>query len=238
MLAFDVLNPKFRKWWVATVLKGVETSGADGAFIDQMHGFVYLRPDKRDEIELAMGELMAALKRGLGPDKILLANNANNESAKYVFPSIDANMFEHYNDRLLSKEGLLKDWDDMLRIARAGKMSIFRIGVEQDPFVEGDEGDSDAEHNRKMGIRANERLDYWLACYLVGAQPYSYVQYGWGWTLDSGSLYDYPELHKRLGPPTGPYKRIDPDGWRFTREFEHASVWLDTERGESKITWR
>jgi len=78
---FDVLNPKFRKWWVDTVVKGVKESGSDGVFIDQMHGNVSLRKDKKKEIEVAMGEMMNALKKGLGADKILLANNANGRDA-------------------------------------------------------------------------------------------------------------------------------------------------------------
>ena len=41
---FDVLNPDFRDWWVETVAKGVRETGCDGAFIDQMHGSVALRP--------------------------------------------------------------------------------------------------------------------------------------------------------------------------------------------------
>ena len=61
---------------------------------------------------------------------------------------------------------------------------------------------------------------------------------GWGWDLSDGSLYDYPELHKPLGAPKGAYIRTDPNGWEFTREFEHASVWLDTEKGKAKISWK
>ena len=40
--------------------------------------------DKRAEIEKAMGEMMGALKQRMGPDKILLANNAYSDDAKYV----------------------------------------------------------------------------------------------------------------------------------------------------------
>ena len=43
---FDVLKFEFRDWWVETVVKGVEESGCDGVFVDQMHGNVRLRPDK------------------------------------------------------------------------------------------------------------------------------------------------------------------------------------------------
>lgn len=66
---FDVLNPELRKWWVETVAKGVETSRCDGAFIDQMHGFAWLRNDRSEEVQKAMGDMMASLKNKLGPDK-------------------------------------------------------------------------------------------------------------------------------------------------------------------------
>jgi hypothetical protein len=237
---FDVLNPEFREWWSDTVAKGVSDSGCDGAFIDQMHGFAWLRADKSQEVQRAMGEMMASLKRKMGPDKILLGNNANQAIAKHVFPVIDANMFEHYNERLLSKESLLQDWADMLRIAKAGKISVFRIGVESDPAQNQQPSRLTAQRGRseQMAALAKDRVEYYLACYLIGAQPYSYFQYGWGWTLSSGSLHDYPILHQPLGAPQGPYRRTTPEGWEFTREFEHASVWLNTESRRAKITWR
>ena len=183
---------------------------------------------------------MAALKKKMGPDKILLANNANQAIAKHVFPVIDASMFEHYSEKLLSKESLLQDWADMLRIAKAGKMSIFRIGVESDRSPSQRQGQSGSGRRRseRMATLARQRLEYYLACYLIGAQPYSYFQYGWGWTLASGSLHDYPELHKPLGVPKGPYQRTTLDGWEFSREFEHASVWVDTKKRQGRITWR
>jgi hypothetical protein len=237
---YDVLNPELRAWWTDTVAKGVVDSGCDGAFIDQMHGFAWLRPERSADVQRAMGDMMALLKKKMGPDKILLGNNANQDIARYVFPVIDASMFEHYNEKLLRKESLLQDWEDMLRIARAGKMSIFRIGVESDRSPNPPQDTSGARGGRseRMATLARERLEYYLACYLIGAQPYSYFQYGWGWTLASGSLQDYPELHKPLGAPQGAYQRRTEEGWEFTREFEHASVWIDTEKRQAKIAWR
>lgn len=232
---FDVLNPEFRSWWVKTVAQGVNDSGADGVFIDQMHGFVWLRKDKSIEVQKAMGDMMTALKNELGPYKIVIGNNAANKSAQYVFPVVDAIMFEHYKENLLSKESLLEDWAHMLRIAEAGKISIFRVGVEADPFTKDKPSHREAE---KMERLSKERLEYYHACYLIGAQPYSYFQYGWGWRLSTGSLIDYPEFQKPLGQPKRAYKRLTSDGWEFTREFEHASVWVDTEKGQAKITWK
>ncbi|MDO7172402.1 putative glycoside hydrolase [Mariniflexile sp. AS56] len=235
---FDVLNPEFRDWWVNTVAKGVEFSGADGAFIDQMHGFSWLRQDRSKEVQKAMGDMMTALKTKLGPDKILLGNNAHTKSAQYVFPVIDANMFEHYSNDLLSKEKLLQDWEDMLRIAKAGKMSIFRIGVEYDSVtVANEEFYKGKMRNERFAALSKEKIEYYHACYLIGAQPYSYFQYGWGWQLAHGSLLDYPELEKPLGKPKGSFVRKSADSWEFTRHFEHASVWVNTETGKAHISW-
>jgi hypothetical protein len=236
---FDVLNPELREWWSDTVAQGVRDSGCDGAFIDQMHGFSWLRADKSEEVRTAMGEMMAMLKEKMGPDKILLGNNAADENAQHVFPVIDASMFEHYNSDRLSKENLLKEWNDMLRIAQAGKMSVFRIGVEVDrtPITNGGRQGGTRDHSSRMATLAKERLEYYHACYLIGAQPYSFFQYGWGWRLSTGALEQYPELHRPLGDPKGAYTRISPDGWEFTREFEHADVWVDTEKGQGRITW-
>ena len=235
---FDVLNPDFQEWWVNTVAEAVEFSGADGAFIDQMHGFAWLRQDKAQDVQKAMGTMMKALKEKLGPDKILLGNNANAKLARYVFPSIDANMFEHYGDKMLTKEKLLTDWEDMLKISKAGKMSIFRIGVEYDSVaIANPSYYKGKKRNERYAKLSKEKLEYYHACYLIGAQPYSYFQYGWGWQLAHGSLMEYPELQKPLGTPKGAYHRTSTTGWEFTREYEHASVWVNTKTREAKITW-
>lgn len=233
---FDVLNADFRKWWVKTVAKGVKESGCDGAFIDQMHGFKDLRRDKSHEIELAMGEMMTDLKKELGSQKILLANNANNDDAKYVYPVSDAVMFENYSTSRFTKENLLEEWTDMLKNAQEGKISVFRLGVDEAGrgFLK---GISKEEKYKVMPKLSQEKATFALACYLIGAQPYSYFMYTWGWNLADGSLVDYPELQKPLGLPKGGYKRNTPQGWEFTREFEHASVWVNTETREAKISW-
>ncbi len=234
---FDVLNPEFREWWTDTAAKGVRESDCDGVFVDQMHGFSQLRRDKRAEIERAMGEMMSSLKTRLGPGKILLGNNACNDDAKHVYPVCDAIMFENYADVRSTKENLLVEWADMLRNAREGKVSAFRLGVEGAGrgYLRTITREEKAERMPKL---SQKKLEFALACYLIGAQPYSYFMYSWGWTLSDGSLVDYPELRNPLGPPKGAYQRNTPDGWAFTREFEHASVWVDTESRQAKITWQ
>ncbi len=228
-LCYDVLNPDFRKWWVNTVAKGVKETGCDGAFIDQMHGNVDYRKDKKDEIEKAMGKMMKALKYKIGRNKILLANNAYGESSRYVYPVSDAIMFENYARVKSGKESLLSEWDHMLQQARDGKISVFRLGVE---------GTWRGHMQPNMRELSQKKAEFALACYLIGAQPYSYFLYSWGWKLATGPLVDYPEFKKPLGPPKGAYQRTTPEGWEFTREFEHARVWVNTETREARITWQ
>jgi len=233
---FDVFNRDFIKWWVESAVKGIEISGADGIFIDRMNvdsraGY----PKGREaEVSKAKGEMMASLREKMGPDKILIGNNAAGN--KDVFPFCDAFMFEHYNETVTNKENLLMEWGDMVRVARAGKISVYRFGAKTmgTRLAQADR-ETKAEGMAKL---SQEQLEFYLACYLIGAQPYSYFQYNWGWNLPDGNLVDYPELLKPLGTPKEAFKRVTPDGWEFTREFEHASVWVNTETREGKITWR
>lgn len=232
---FDTLNPDFRKWWVASVLEGVEISGADGVFIDRMNvdGQSGYPKERLAEVAKAKGEMMAELKAKLGHDKILIGNNA--ADSEEVFPSCDAFMFEHYNETVTSKENLLKEWGDMERIAKAGKFSVYRFGAKG-------KGPTDitigATRTEGMIKRSKEQLEFYHACFLIGVQPYSYFQWNWGWNLNDGNLIDYPALRKPLGAPKEAFKRVTPEGWQFTREFEHASVWVDTENRKAKINWK
>ncbi|MCK0146720.1 putative glycoside hydrolase family 15 protein [Arenibacter sp. F26102] len=231
---FDALNPEFRKWWVASAVEGVKISGADGIFIDRMNvdENADYPMDDLTELAKAKGEMMAALKEQMGPDKILVGNNA--ATTKDVFPYCDAFMFEHYNATVTNKENLLKEWDDMIRIAKAGKISIYRFGAKGKGRNDITIGATKTDGIEK---RSKDQLEYYHACFLIGAQPYSYFQWNWGWNLKDGNLVDYPALKKPLGSPKGAFKREKPDGWIFTREFEHASVWVNTETKKAKITW-
>ena len=233
---FDVLNPEFRKWWADTAGRCVRESGADGLFVDQMHGFAYLRPQKRTEVAKAQAELMRMAKTAIGPDRILLLNNA--ADIPELFAIGDAFMLEHYDPKLLSKEAMLKDWALLKKISEANKIAVWRIGVEiEDRTAEGGASKprlSDAVYD----ARARKQLPFYLAAFLIGAQPYSYFQYGWGWELKTGPLAGFPEFKRPLGKPLGDFTRPDPNGWIFRREFEHASVWLDLNAREGKIEWK
>ena len=228
---YDVLNPEFRTWWAETVGKGVRETGADGVFVDQMHGNVFSRRKQKNEVDAAQAEMMRMAKKAIGPEKILLLNGVD-EDRPDLFEIGDAFMFEHANAaRFLTKEAIVKDWDDMKKIAAAGKISVWRIGVNKE--AKGAKLVSEADLEKF----SRERLSYYLAAFLIGAQPYSYFQYGWGWTLQDGALVDYPEFSKPLGAPKAEATRPDPAAWIFTREFEKASVRVDLATGQGEIHW-
>jgi hypothetical protein len=228
---FDVLNPEFRTWWAEAVGKGVRETGADGVFVDQMHGNVFSRRKQKNEVDAAQAEMMRMAKKAIGPEKILLLNGVD-EDRPDLFEIGDAFMFEHPNAaRFLTKEAIVKDWDDMKKIAAAGKIAVWRIGVNKE--AKGAKLVSEADLEKF----SRERLSYYLAAFLIGAQPYSYFQYGWGWTLQDGALVDYPEFSKPLGAPKAEATRPDPAAWIFTREFEKASVRVDLAAGQGEIHW-
>ncbi|MBT3191185.1 MAG: hypothetical protein HN341_01390, partial [Verrucomicrobia bacterium] len=59
---FDVLNPDFRSWWVETIGEFVREAGGDGLFVDQMHGFSWLREDRSAEVAEAQALMMRMAK--------------------------------------------------------------------------------------------------------------------------------------------------------------------------------
>jgi hypothetical protein len=233
---FDVLNPEFRSWWADTVGKCVRESGANGLFVDQMHGFTWLRPENKNEVAQAQAQLMRMAKDALGRDKILLLNNAAH--IPELFEIGDAFMFEHYDSKLLTKEVICKDWELLDRIYRAGKIAVWRIGVEVENRDRAGAGQEPRMTHAESEALSKKRMSFYLAAFLIGARPYTYFQYGWGWGLQTGPLVGYPEFQRPLGEPLGDYTRPNRKAWVFQREFEHASVWLDLTAREGTIKWK
>eukprot|EP01084_Bolivina_argentea_P269570 458180_1 len=73
-----------------------------------------------------------------------------------------------------------------------------------------------------------------LAAFLMGMEKYSYFGAGFKWD-DNGWNYWWPEFSYKLGKPKGKFTQ---NGFKFTREFQHASVFIDCESLESNVEWR
>jgi hypothetical protein len=86
-----------------------------------------------------------------------------------------------------------------------------------------------------------------LAPFLIAANENVFLQYSWFYEAQDGNFPCpdgvecgmpsewYAEYSKPLGPPNGPAVK---NGFIWTREFAHASVYVDVRsRYASKITW-
>ncbi len=232
---FDVLNPSFEMVgrYGGQVCAGNQCGrpvcGPDARLCPPPSG-------KAKEVAQAQAELMRMAKEAIGPDKMLLLNNGAHIPA--LFEVGDAFMFEHYDPKLLTKEAIVKDWGLLKKISQAGKISVWRIGMEiEHPDIAQANRNTESA-NAAYEALAKKELPFHLAVFLIGAQPNSYLQYGWGWVLKSGPLAEYPEFKNKLGKPLGDYTRANPDGWIFQRKFEHASVWVDLNQREGRIEWK
>ena len=99
------------------------------------------------------------------------------------------------------------------------------------------------------GVRqaAADTLVQSLAPFLIVANEHVFLQYSWFYEMQDGNIPCppaiecgmpsswYPEYAKPLGAPKGPAVK---NGYVWTREFAHASVYVDVRsRASSKITW-
>ena len=88
-----------------------------------------------------------------------------------------------------------------------------------------------------------------MAPFLIMANENVFLQYGWFYEGQDGNFPCptdrgiecgmpsewYPEFSRPLGPPKGPAVNV---GYVWTREFEHASVYVDARsRNASRVTW-
>jgi hypothetical protein len=242
---FDILKPPMHTWWSDTVSTAVSASRANGLFWDQTHGVSWMRPKWQiKNIKPAHVTLLKMTKEKLGENTIFLVNNATDDFS-YV-ANCDGVMYEHYamDTRYKKDRGLfVKDWDQMLAVANAGKINVYRmpplsfVPHNQPPvneaFMNNRRNDSRYADNYTRNL-----IPFPLACFLMGVQPYSYFMYGLGWELHDGALIDFPETKKKLGPPEGHYKKIPAQGKMvFARQFEHAMVWVNLDTFESEIQW-
>ncbi|MBT3191184.1 MAG: hypothetical protein HN341_01385 [Verrucomicrobia bacterium] len=239
--AWDILKPTFRTWWSETVGKAVRETGTDGVFWDQMHGWNYLRWDRRETVAEAHVLLQKMATTMIGEDRILLCNNAAHRQE--FIENCDAVMYEHHKPGQYREnfQRYVDDWDQMLAVANAGKINVYRWPVNRKgtKFEKSDHRviGGTANHDEVAEI-AKARITFPLACFLIGAQPYSYFMLSWGWGTYTGALVDFPEMKRPLGPPQGAYERESEDKWIFTRAFKHADVWVDLAKEEARITWK
>lgn len=230
---YNILDEQFRTWWAHVPGDVVRKYDFDGFFMDASSGPPVLREKNAQGTRAAILDMMKKAKQAMGQDRIIIHNGFATLD-EHKLDASDGFMLEHYNEALRSKEAIVQDWKDMKLAARKGRISIFRFA----PAFEETLARKDArELHDKLAQEAKEAIAYPLACFLMGAQQYSYFCYNWGWGLYTGPLADYPEYHRPLGKPKGDHARLAPDKWEFKRGFEHCNVWVDLESRKARIDW-
>ena len=239
---YDLSNAEVRNWWTDVAAKAVRDQGCDGVFMDAFPQITnpanrkLWGDEKFDAIQQGLRDIIQETRHKIGDDKLIVYNGIRStpsRSAGFDFPKYaDAAMIEHFGYfQSSSKEMLLQDILEMQRAAKSGKIVVLKAWPGF-AFIDGEAMGKPLEVKRKI---AKENLEFSLACFLAGAQENCYFIYSWGYRMENGCLEWYPEFDKPLGKPAGEMIR---DGWKLSREYEHASVQVDLESKEAEISWR
>jgi hypothetical protein len=236
----DPSHAEFREWWSEIVARAVRDGKLDGVFADalpQSRSPALARrlgADKHQAVMDGLREMLTLTKRKLGSGRIVLANGirAGSHLDLLDWEGIDGVMIEHFDAFGSTAPADLKaDLDSMALAASKGRFVVLKgwpgfSWMDQEP-----KGRSHAENLRL----ARERVTFPLACFLIGAQPGCHFCYSWGYTEAHGGLDSFPEFQRPLGPPAADavWK-----GLSATREFVHASVWIDLPTKQARIDWK
>lgn len=226
-----------RAWWSDAAKAAIEAGPVDGVFADAL--LQVIAPDKREllgdekyeAINEGLIEMLKETRRKIGPDKIILCNSLREGRGGRFLPTTSGAMIEHFDHfNSTAKEAMAADIEQAIAAGKAGKIVVLKAWP---GFSVLDKAMMEKPHD-ELARLARERLTFPLACFLVAAQPQSYLCYTWGYRDCDGTFEWYPQFDKPLGPPIGQAVR---DGWTFTRRFQHAAVRADLETKTAKIEW-
>ena len=236
----DPSNAEFRAWWSEVVAGAHRAAPLDGVFVNALPqalspGLARQVGDaKAKAIVNGLRDMIALTRRKLGPERIIVANGLRTTSFREIldWEGIDFVMIEHFGGFATAAPADIKaDLDSIALAASKGKDVIIKgwpgfNWLEEEPMKR--------PYDELLDL-ARKRITFPLACFLIGAQPGSCFCYSWGYTDRMGSLVAYPELERPLGPPKADAAW---KGLTATREFTHASVWVDLATKQARINWR
>jgi hypothetical protein len=124
--------------------------------------------------------------------------------------------------------------------ARQGAVIAFTAGLGEEGGEGGKANEARTDEIRtalKKEDASDRRFQYLLALFLICAEKHSYFCAHDGYDVKNSTLWRMPrpECERPLGAPKGPAVRA---GYTYTREFEHASVFVDLEQKNAHINWR
>ncbi len=242
---YNLVDPGFQDWWIATA-KGVASDPAiDGIMIDAIcktdatdEGQRALYPDARHG--RAYVETATRLKSEIG-NKLLLGNAiraAKPRSNLDHLDYLDGSYVERWAVPMGGRDFAEYVSEGMAAMSKAlseGKLVLFNSGP--DVFGNEEPPANPAELEQWM----QQHILFPLAVFLIIAEEGAYFHWGAGPNVLPGPRTDvwrndiYPELSRPLGNPLAPAVR---DGDIFTRSFEHLDVWVNLKTGEAKLNWR
>lgn len=250
-LLHDLNNADFREWWVDVATRMVaEHPEVDGVFIDGVGHAI--RDDLLSPLETMVGALRTKLDR-LGRPKLMMANTGGltDEAGNLnpILEIVDGGMYEPFDKYTENTPDILAQVMRGMKVAaEAGKITLLKTWPISP--IDFDWRTPGMTYEQQVEI-ARAEITFPLACFLVAAHQYSYLQYSWGYsrteefdngvwirTSDGADTVDrdwYPELRRPLGPPRGD---AHIEGYVWTRRFVHADVEVNLEAKTAAITWR
>lgn len=236
----DPSNAEFRQWWSEVVTSSHREAPLDGLFVDALPQALspalarQVGNAKARAVVQGLREMIALTKRKLGPGRLIIANGLRTTDFREIldWEGIDLVMVEHFGGFNTAEPADIKaDLDSIALAASKGKGVI----VKGWPGFNWLDKEMMKRPYGELLALARERITFPLACFLIAAQTDSYFCYSWGYTDRMGSLDSYPEFDRPLGPP-----KADAvwQGLTATREFAHASVWVDLATRQARIGWR
>ena len=248
---FDIGLPDVRAWWMKDARRMLDDPSIDGIFIDAnikvlvdgfFRGQKKVAPATCERLKDGYSQLLTQIDEEFGSDSIVLGNiiraRLENGGLDYLhyFDGSYLEAFEHNVGGVSRPDYIAKGIETVQTAARQGKIVAFTLGIKE-ALNQGNGGDFDS--NEALHTRVN----YAAALFLIVAEKYSYFfpVDGMGVVTKGGKLGNrlwmqtLPIFKERLGPPKGPATK---DGYIYTREFEHCSVWLDVENEVGTLTWR
>ena len=252
---YDISNPAMRQWWVERAKTAAKHPAIDGLFVDAVSTIIDDSKSKRQNLEEgkydAMNDAVKSLfletRKAIGKDKLIIYNGmfahqelAGDGASRFI-DFADGIMVEHFaalsgreNDGKgkIIPERLASEIELIPKLAAKGKL-VFVKGFPCKMTWFPDDEFNDFSQEDRLNY-AKEKIIFPLAAFLIAAEENCYFGYSWGYHDTHGWFQWYPEFDKPLGQPMASAIK---NGWVYTREFEHAYVWLDVENEKAGIDW-
>ena len=235
---YDLSRADVREWWSDVAAKAVREGGADGIFADALPQVIapskrnILGDEKYEALNKGLLTMMEQTQRKIGSGKLLIFNGLRGGEGRQFLPMTGGAMIEHFGHfGCTSKEKMAEDLEAMRTAAESGKIVCFKAW----PGFSWLDADMMKKPSKELHELAQERITFPLACFLVAAEKNCFFCYTWGYTESHGTFDWYAEFDKPLGQPEGKAER---KGWTFSRDFAHASVFVDLEARTAHIFWK